>query len=113
MCGIAGILRGADRGGRAVEAIAARMTAALAHRGPDAAGVWTDEIAGVSLGHRRLSILDLSAAGAQPMRSECGRFAVTFNGEIYNHLDIRRELEACGASPNWHGHSDTETLLHA
>ena len=59
------------------------------------------------------SILDLSEAGAQPMRSDCGRFAVTFNGEIYNHLDIRAELDAAGAAPNWRGHSDTETLLAA
>jgi asparagine synthase (glutamine-hydrolysing) len=113
MCGIAGILR---RGGNHRAAIAecvARMTAALAHRGPDASDVWTDDIAGVALGHRRLSILDLSAAGAQPMRSDCGRFTVTFNGEIYNHLDIRSELEAAKAAPDWRGHSDTETLLYA
>jgi asparagine synthase (glutamine-hydrolysing) len=91
----------------------AQMTATLAHRGPDAGDVWTDEIAGVSLGHRRLSILDLTAAGAQPMRSNCGRFTVTFNGEIYNHPAIRSELEAVGAAPDWNGHSDTETLLYA
>lgn len=89
------------------------MTATLAHRGPDATDVWTDEATGISLGHRRLSVLDLTAAGAQPMRSDCGRFTVTFNGEIYNHLDIRSELEAAGAAPNWKGHSDTETLLYA
>jgi asparagine synthase (glutamine-hydrolysing) len=89
------------------------MTDRLAHRGPDAAGYWTYASAGVAFGHRRLSILDLSQAGAQPMRSECGRFTVTFNGEIYNHLDIRSELEAAGAAPNWRGHSDTETLLYA
>ena len=93
--------------------IAARMTERLAHRGPDASGIWTNAAAGVAFGHRRLSILDLSEAGAQPMRSECGRFAVTFNGEIYNHLDIRAELEAESAAPNWRGHSDTETLLYA
>jgi asparagine synthase (glutamine-hydrolysing) len=113
MCGIAGILRSGNCKGAPVGVIVARMTAALAHRGPDASDVWTNDAAGVSLGHRRLSILDLSAAGAQPMRSECGRFAVTFNGEIYNHLDIRRELDACGGAPNWRGHSDTETLLYA
>jgi len=60
-----------------------------------------------------LSVIDLSEAGAQPMQSDCGRFTVTFNGEIYNHLDIRRELEASGVCPNWRGHSDTETLLYA
>jgi asparagine synthase (glutamine-hydrolysing) len=89
------------------------MTQALAHRGPDANGIWVNASAGIALGHRRLSILDLSEAGAQPMRSECGRFVVTFNGEIYNHLDIRAELEATNAAPNWRGHSDTETLLYA
>jgi len=89
------------------------MIAALVHRGPDASGLWTTPNAGVGLGHRRLSILDLSDAGAQPMHSECGRLSVTFNGEIYNHLDIRAELEGAGAAPNWRGHSDTETLLAA
>ena len=113
MCGIAGILRGSDRGRIPLGETVARMTATLAHRGPDAGDVWTDETAGVSLGHRRLSILDLSAAGAQPMRSDCGRFTVTFNGEIFNHLDIRSELETAKASPDWRGHSDTETLLYA
>jgi asparagine synthase (glutamine-hydrolysing) len=89
------------------------MTDALAHRGPDASGIWTQAAAGVCLGHRRLSILDLSEAGAQPMRGDCGRFAVTFNGEIYNHLELRAELEAAGAAPLWRGHSDTETVLAA
>ncbi|KIF66089.1 asparagine synthase, partial [Streptomyces sp. AcH 505] len=89
------------------------MADALRHRGPDAGGIWTDAAAGIALGHRRLSILDLSQAGAQPMRSECGRFSITFNGEIYNHLELRAELEAEGAAPNWRGHSDTETLLYA
>jgi asparagine synthase (glutamine-hydrolysing) len=89
------------------------MTATLQHRGPDAEDVWTNDRAGIAFGHRRLSILDLTDAGAQPMHSECGRFTVTFNGEIYNHLDIRKELEAIGGAPNWRGHSDTETLLYA
>lgn len=88
------------------------MTATLAHRGPDASGIWTDVAAGISFGHRRLSVLDLTAAGSQPMQSDCGRFTVTFNGEIYNHLDIRSELEAAGTAPNWKGHSDTETILY-
>lgn len=113
MCGIAGILRRktSDRGDLA-DCIA-RMTAALPHRGPDATNFWVDEAAGIAFGHRRLSVLDLSPAGAQPMRSDCGRLTVTFNGEIYNHLDVRAELEAAGAAPNWKGHSDTETLLYA
>src|SRR5215470_2412801 len=114
MCGIAGLFRpGGSADDGLLSGTARRMTEALAHRGPDASGIWTSASAGVAFGHRRLSILDLSEAGAQPMRSECGRFAVTFNGEIYNHLDIRAELDAAGAAPNWRGHSDTETLLYA
>ena len=89
--------------------IAGAMTRSLRHRGPDAEGIWTAD--GIALGHRRLSILDLSPAGAQPMHSACGRYVIAFNGEIYNHLDLRRELEDNGAAPNWRGHSDTETLL--
>lgn len=113
MCGISGILRrnGASQGG--LGDCIERMTAALAHRGPDAASRWIDDVAGIGFGHRRLSVLDLSAAGAQPMQSDCGRLTVTFNGEIYNHLDIRAELEKSGAAPNWRGHSDTETVLYA
>lgn len=113
MCGIAGLLRRGGEEGTSIRQTVIGMTAALAHRGPDAHDVWTDAAAGISLGHRRLSILDLTAAGAQPMRSDCGRFTVTFNGELYNHLAIRSELEAAGAAPNWRGHSDTETLLYA
>src|SRR6266481_2528059 len=113
MCGIAGLLRRGGDEGTTLRQTVIGMTAALAHRGPDAGDVWTDAAVGISLGHRRLSILDLTAAGAQPMRSDCGRFTVTFNGEIYNHLAIRSELEAAGAAPNWRGHSDTETLLYA
>ena len=93
--------------------VAAAMITTLQHRGPDAENVWTNDSAGIAFGHRRLAILDLTEAGAQPMRSECGRLTVTFNGEIYNHLDIRKELESIGSAPNWRGHSDTETLLYA
>lgn len=88
-----------------------RMTDALAHRGPDDRGVWFDPEAGIALGHRRLSIVDLSEAGHQPMLSASGRFVIAYNGEIYNHLALRKELEAAGAAPVWRGHSDTETLL--
>jgi len=113
VCGIAGLLRpGGGEEGRLV-AVARSMTDALAYRGPDADGYWTNAPAGLAFGHRRLSVLDLSQAGSQPMHSDCGRFTVTFNGEIYNHLDIRDELEAAGAAPTWRGHSDTETLLCA
>ena len=113
MCGIAGLLRPGGGGDSALKGIAARMAETLTHRGPDAGGIWSNAAAGVGFGHRRLSILELSEAGAQPMRSDCGRLTVTFNGEIYNHLDIRSELEAAGAAPSWCGHSDTETLLYA
>jgi asparagine synthase (glutamine-hydrolysing) len=87
------------------------MAAALVSRGPDAAGGWVDDMVGMALGHCRLAILDLSSAGAQPMHSACARFVLVFNGEIYNHLQLRAELEAAELEPLWRGHSDTETLL--
>lgn len=112
MCGIAGFLvaKGLPEG---ATGLAARMANSLAHRGPDDSGVWLDGAAGVALAHRRLSILDLSPAGRQPMISACGRYEMVFNGEIYNHLQLRRELEQGGAGVAWRGHSDTETLLAA
>jgi len=113
MCGIAGLFRPGGSEENQLAAVARSMTERLAHRGPDASGCWTQASAGIAFGHRRLSVLDLSQAGSQPMHSDCGRFTVTFNGEIYNHLDIRSELEAVGGAPNWRGHSDTETLLCA
>ena len=113
MCGIAGFLTAA--GTDSAEAILSRMADAIRHRGPDDSGVWTDKPAGVGLAHRRLSIIDLSPAGHQPMVSPSGRYVVVFNGEIYNHLDLRAELEVVGAGATavggWRGHSDTETLL--
>jgi asparagine synthase (glutamine-hydrolysing) len=90
------------------------MAAAIAHRGPDDSGVWCDPEAGLALAHRRLAILDLSSAGHQPMASASGRYVIAFNGEIYNHLALRRDLEAAGVLHRpWCGHSDTETLLAA
>ena len=90
------------------------MADAIAHGGPDAAGLWCEPDAGLVLAHRRLSILDLSPAGHQPMRSASGRYMIAFNGEIYNHQALRRELEAAGLLQQpWRGHSDTETLLAA
>nr|WP_245815690.1 asparagine synthetase B [Luteimonas chenhongjianii] len=94
-------------------AIAAAMADRLRHRGPDDGGVWVDSGAGVALAHRRLAIVDLSDAGRQPMPSASGRWVLAYNGEIYNHLDLRRRLEADGVAPAWRGHSDTETLLAA
>jgi asparagine synthase (glutamine-hydrolysing) len=114
MCGIAGFWT-LDAGlhGEAGEAALRRMADAIAHRGPDADGYWSDAETGVGLAHRRLSILDLSPAGAQPMPSASGRHEIVFNGEIYNHLELRAALERDGAAPAWRGHSDTETLLAA
>lgn len=111
MCGICGIL---SSGSDVSLAGTARMMAdTLRHRGPDDAGVWADPDVGVALGHRRLSIVDLSPAGAQPMMSPCGRYVIAFNGEIYNHLSMRDDLKQEGAAPVWRGSSDTETLLAA
>ncbi|MBF9061017.1 asparagine synthase (glutamine-hydrolyzing) [Rhodobacterales bacterium HKCCSP123] len=111
MCGIAGILA-TTAADRVSEPILREMAAALRHRGPDAEGVWIPDGGRVGLGHRRLSILDLSEAGAQPMQSQDARFTLVFNGEIYNHLELRKDLDAGGAH-GWRGHSDTETLLAA
>lgn len=113
MCGIAGIWsRGA--GVDACVAIASAMATAIRHRGPDDQGVWSDEVGGPVLAHRRLAIVDLSPAGRQPMESPSGRYVVVFNGEIYNHQAIRRELAAGSArGPRFRGTSDTEVLLAA
>ncbi|HLA34794.1 MAG TPA: asparagine synthetase B, partial [Rhodocyclaceae bacterium] len=86
------------------------MADTLTSRGPDDVGVWLDEACGVALAHRRLSVVELSAAGHQPMSSASGRYVIVFNGEIYNHLDLRRDL-AQRAPQQWRGHSDTETML--
>jgi asparagine synthase (glutamine-hydrolysing) len=113
MCGIAGFIdfklsTSAGEGEQAVR----RMADRLAQRGPDDWGTWSDPRQGVFLAHRRLSIVDLSAAGHQPMASGSGRYMVVFNGEIYNHRSLRRDLESLG-SVTWRGHSDTEVMLAA
>ena len=108
MCGITGMVRGARQTG-GLDDIEA-MTSALRHRGPDAGAIFVDEDAGVALGHRRLAVVELSERGAQPMSSANGRYVIVFNGEIYNHRELRRELER-GAKVNWRGSSDTETLI--
>ncbi len=112
MCGIAGFFQ---RGGFVPEAAkvsAYRMADAIEYRGPDSAGVWLESSFGIALAHRRLAIIDLSPAGHQPMLSHSKRYAFTFNGEIYNHLQVRREIENRSPTPvPWQGRSDTETLL--
>jgi asparagine synthase (glutamine-hydrolysing) len=107
MCGIAGFLTADGTALGSLEAVATRMALEIAHRGPDGAGAWADVQAGIAFGHRRLSIVDLSPAGHQPMMFSSGRFVVAFNGEIYNHMSLRSELDGF----EWRGHSDTETLL--
>jgi asparagine synthase (glutamine-hydrolysing) len=109
MCGIVGYFGKTDA---ARPDVLGRMASTLAHRGPDDQGLWTDSGAGIGLAHRRLSIVDLSPAGHQPMLSGDGRFVVSFNGEIYNHRTVRAELDAIGPR-EWAGHSDTEVLLAA
>ena len=89
------------------------MADAVAHRGPDDAGVWIDREAEIALAYRRLAVIDPSPAGRQPMRSASGRSVIVFNGEIYNHLDLRRRIAAQRPDTSWRGHSDTETLLAA
>jgi asparagine synthase (glutamine-hydrolysing) len=110
MCGIAGIL--ALSGDIRVYPLLTAMADSLQHRGPDAGNVWADAEAGIGFAHRRLSILDLSAQGAQPMVSASGRFVLCYNGEIYNYSSLRREIEA-SRTIAWRGHSDTEVLIEA
>jgi asparagine synthase (glutamine-hydrolysing) len=112
MCGIAGIFdpaasNGADRLG----SLAATMAATLVHRGPDGSGEWVDADAGIALGHRRLAVIELGVGGAQPMASSGGRWILAYNGEVYNHREIRRRLESTGTQ--FRGGSDTEVLVAA
>jgi asparagine synthase (glutamine-hydrolysing) len=125
MCGLTGYFELRALGAKAeVNAVLGRMAQAIESRGPDAQGLWLDSDAGVALAHRRLAIVDLTPAGAQPMVSASGRFVLAFNGEIYNHLALRGEMdcvepwplvmknqERAPRSQIWRGHSDTESLL--
>lgn len=114
MCGLAGFLNlNGGLNSETARSIVSAMGAVLQHRGPDDGGLWEDAALGVALAHRRLSILDPSPEGRQPMVSACGRYVVAFNGEIYNHITLRRDLESLNGAPPWRGHSDTETLLAA
>jgi asparagine synthase (glutamine-hydrolysing) len=110
MCAITGLIDPqGHRHAAALQQICAAMTAQVAHRGPDDAGQWMDESARVAFGHRRLSIIDLSPEGHQPMVSQDGRYVIVYNGEIYNYRDLRAELVNCGVS--FRGNSDTEVLI--
>ena len=112
MCGFTGFFANEfDRSLGSLDAVVSRMALAIKYRGPDDSGAWADAEVGIALGHRRLSIIDLSPAGHQPMHSSCGRYVLVFNGEVYNHLALRAELQSAGIAVAWRGHSDTETLL--
>jgi asparagine synthase (glutamine-hydrolysing) len=113
MCGIAGFVGGKWVSRTDIATIARKMGRSIAHRGPDHSDIWIGEAAEVALVHDRLSILDLSPAGNQPMTSPSGRYVIVYNGEIYNHQAIRDELAEINADPKWRGHSDTESLLAA
>jgi asparagine synthase (glutamine-hydrolysing) len=116
MCGITGFLDAlGQRSPDEMAATVERMANTLRHRGPDDSGTWVDADSGIALGHRRLSIVDLSPEGHQPMESACGRYVIGFNGEVYNFHLLRKELEAeLGTrAPRWRGHSDTEVMLEA
>lgn len=109
MCGITGLFRNRPGDSATLAEEVRRMMAPIAHRGPDDSGVWVNANAGLALGFCRLAILDLSELGHQPMKSSSGRFMIVFNGEIYNYLDLKHELEQSGA--RFHGRSDTEVIL--
>ena len=89
------------------------MNLAISHRGPNSSGFFYDKNSGITLGHQRLAIMDLSSAGHQPMKSNSGRFVLTYNGEIYNHLEIRREIDKMKTNIEWQSSTDTETLLES
>ena len=110
MCGITGFY---SKTSSNFNNIILKMNSAIAHRGPDSSNIWQDKNSGIVFGHQRLSILDLSTAGNQPMVSSSGRYIITYNGEIYNHLEIRKELNKINLNIKWKSNTDTETLLEA
>jgi asparagine synthase (glutamine-hydrolysing) len=111
MCGFTGFYFALPTTDAAI-GLVADQAEQLFHRGPDAGGAWINPDLAVGLGHRRLAIQDLTEAGAQPMHSRCGRYVIVFNGEIYNHLDLRRsDIFSDAERASFKGHSDTETLV--
>ena len=111
MCGLVGFLGGDFSNSQLNKDILEKMSHQIINRGPDSAGIWIDAPSKVGLAHRRLSIIDLSPAGHQPMTSGSNRYVMTYNGEIYNSKEVKDELIRLKAEPNWRGHSDTEILL--
>ena len=111
MCGILGIFNYGGTESLVTPELMERMTTAITHRGPDDAGIYLTPDRRVGLGFRRLSIVDLSSAGHQPMSNADGTIWIVFNGEIYNHMEIRRDLESRGYT--YHSRTDTETILYA
>ena len=113
MCGFTGFYLNHEKPELDLVNIVSRMADTLEHRGPDDRGVWCDPLNGLALGHRRLSIVDLSPSGHQPMSSKNNQYVIALNGEIYNHVELRKELDLINPRHKWNGHSDTETLLAA
>ena len=110
MCGIAGLIGWSGTDYQQSQIIE-NMQASLQHRGPDSRGAWISKEDKITFIHTRLSILDLSKSGHQPMHSSCGRYIITFNGEIYNHLELRNFLKSYKKNIFWKGSSDTETIV--
>jgi asparagine synthase (glutamine-hydrolysing) len=113
MCGFVGIVQQVEQNYEQMQRNLRCMSDILAHRGPDGEGIWIDTEAGVGFGHRRLAVIDLSAAGHQPMISNSERYIISYNGEIYNFISIKKELDSAGSELSWRGHSDTEVILAA
>ena len=112
MCGFVGILSNNSYSREYHSDNINRMLVQIEHRGPDSSGLWADKKTGISFGHRRLSIIDLSEHGAQPMESKSNRYVITYNGEIYNFKEIKKELDNI-ENNKWEGGSDTEVILAA
>ncbi len=111
MCGIVGFFQQDGASPEKLTRVLGKMQRTLFRRGPDDGGIWSEPLVGVYLAHRRLSVLDLTSAGHQPKVSKSHRYIIVYNGEIYNHIELRTGLEKEGRHTSWDGHSDTETLL--